>query len=80
GLRSLLVRYCNRERPGKHDWWLLFGATFARTMPSFIVILALQLSEGIARPPAPIPALIHGLFTISFVIQGAIWARELILG
>ncbi|MGJ3649522.1 mechanosensitive ion channel family protein [Sphingomonas sp. GlSt437] len=79
-VRGLAVRYCNRDRPGKHDWWLIFGKTLARTMPSFIIMLALQLSESFARPPAPIPALIHSLFTISFVIQGAIWARELILG
>jgi small-conductance mechanosensitive channel len=79
-LRALAVRYCNRDRPGPHDWWLVFGRTVARTMRSFIVLAALQTVMGIADPPSGVARVVRALFTISAVFQGAIWARELILG
>lgn len=79
-VRSLAVRFCNRDRPGKHDWWLIFGRTFAKTTRSFIVLAAVQSVVAIADPPQIVASIFTGLFTIVAVLQGAIWARELILG
>lgn len=79
-VRSLAVRFCNRDRPGKHDWWLIFGRTFAKTTRSFIVLAAVQSVVAIADPPQIVASIFIGLFTIVAVLQGAIWARELILG
>lgn len=78
--RSLAVKVCNRDRPAGQDWWLVFGRTLARTMYSFIVLAAIQSVVGIASPPDFVARIITTLFTISAVLQGAIWVRELIIG
>lgn len=79
-LRALGVRFCNRKRPNKHDWWQVFGRMLARTSQVFIILVALHIAAGIANPPAAFSTVIHALFTIAMVVQCAIWARELILG
>jgi len=78
--RALAVRYCNKERPEPRSWWLVLGRTAARTMRSFILLLSLYAVVGIANPPAAVGTVITVLFTVVAVFQGAIWARELILG
>lgn len=79
-VRQMAVRFLERDRPGKHDWWLVFGRTVARTSRAFILLAALNASYRIAHPPSDVGAFIHGLFTIAMVLQGAVWARQLILG
>lgn len=78
--RALAVRYCNKERPEPRSWWLVLGRTAARTMRSFILLLSVYAVVGIANPPAAVSTVITVLFTVVAVFQGAIWARELILG
>lgn len=79
-VRRFGVQLCNRDRPGKIGWWKVFGRTLSRTNTFFIVMTALQLTQRIADPPPIVSATIASLFTVAMVFQGAIWARELILG
>jgi small-conductance mechanosensitive channel len=79
-IRAIAIRYCERDRPGKGDWWLVIGLAISRTLRSFIILAALRMVLGIARPPEVVTHVIRGLFTIAAVFQGAIWARALILG
>ena len=79
-LRSLAVRLCNRDRPGDAGWWRIAGRTIARTGNFFIIMVGLELASGIAMPPEGVSAVIKTLFTIAAVFQGALWARELIIG
>ena len=51
----------------------------SRTKRFFRIILAAELVNGFANAPAPVSRVILFLFTIAFVIQVAIWAREIIL-
>ena len=79
-VRRFSVSLCTRDRPGKLGWWKVFGRTLARTNTFFIVMTALQVTQRIADPPLIVMTTIQSLFTIAMVFQGAIWARELILG
>jgi len=79
-LRSFGVRLCNRDRQGNVGWWRVAGRTIARTGSFFIIMVGVQLASRIADPPSGVAALIHTLFTIAAVFQGALWARELIIG
>jgi small-conductance mechanosensitive channel len=51
----------------------------SRTKRFFRIMLAAELVNGFANAPAPVSRIILFLFTIAFVIQVAIWAREIIL-
>ncbi len=80
GVRGLGVRLCNRSRPGDNGWWRIAGRTLSRTGRFFNIMVGLQLASGIADPPDVVGFAIKTLFTVAAVFQGAIWARELILG
>lgn len=58
----------------------IVARTLARTSKFFRVMVAVQLVNSFANAPAPIARTITVFFTISFVIQVAIWLREIILG
>ncbi|MBA3879608.1 MAG: mechanosensitive ion channel protein MscS [Sphingobium sp.] len=79
-LRSFAVHICNRDRPGDIGWWRIAGRTLARTGNFFIIMVGLELASGIAMPPEGVGTVIKTLFTIAAVFQGALWARELIIG
>ncbi|MBY0519309.1 MAG: mechanosensitive ion channel family protein [Sphingomonas sp.] len=79
-MRGFGVRMCNRDRPGDVGWWRVAGRTLSRTGNFFIVTTGIELASGIAGPPGPVAAVIKTLFTIAAVFQGALWARELIIG
>lgn len=51
----------------------------SRTKRFFRIVLAAELVNGFANAPDPVARVILFLFTIAFVIQVAIWAREIIL-
>mgnify|MGYP002780373549 CR=1 FL=1 len=51
----------------------------SRTKRFFRIMLAAELVNGFANAPEPVSRVILFLFTIAFVIQVAIWAREIIL-
>lgn len=58
----------------------VLGRAAARTSHFFMVMVAAKLVAGYADPPAVLFKTIAFLFTIAAVLQGAIWAREIILG
>ncbi len=51
----------------------------SRTKRFFRIMLAAELVNGFANAPAPVARVILFLFTISLVVQVAIWLREIIL-
>ena len=58
----------------------VLGRAVARTTHFFMLMVAAKLVAGYADPPAALFKTIAFLFTIAAVLQGAIWAREIILG
>ena len=58
----------------------VLGCAVARTTHFFMLMVAAKLVAGYADPPAALFKTIAFLFTIAAVLQGAIWAREIILG
>ena len=60
-------------------WRNVVGRVLARTTIFFMVMAALDIVASYAQPPERAQHLIDIGFTIAFALQGAIWARELIL-
>ena len=58
----------------------VLGRAVVRTTHFFMLMVAAKLVAGYADPPAALFKTIAFLFTIAAVLQGAIWAREIILG
>src|SRR3546814_8432022 len=58
----------------------LIGRAIAKTNQFFMIMVAAELVAALANPPVLLVQIIHFLFTISTVFQGAVWLRELILG
>lgn len=79
GLRRLALRICRPDLPHT-DWRTIIGRTVDKTGGFFIVMVAIRLVDGYADAPPAVDKLVNFLFTIAAVFQGAIWARELILG
>ena len=80
--KSLGNRLCARDRSGT-GWGTVFGRAVSKTGNFFIAMAAAQLVVSIAQfadAPAAIVSVVHFLFTVAAVFQGAIWAREIILG
>jgi len=66
--------------PRCQHWRGVIGHVLAKTSIFFMVVAALDIVATYAAVPARIERLVDILFTIAFAIQGAVWARELILG
>ena len=66
--------------PDCHHWRGVIGRVLHRTTIFFMVAAALDMVANYAAVPMKIERLLDILFTIGFAFQGAIWARELILG
>ena len=60
-------------------WRGVIGSVLAKTTVFFMVMAAIDIVATYAQPPARAQRLIDIGFTIAFALQGAIWARELIL-
>jgi len=60
-------------------WRSVIGRVLARTSIMFMVVAALDIVASYAQPPARAQHLVDIAFTVTFAVQGAIWARELIL-
>lgn len=58
----------------------IIGRVFERTGQFFMVMVPAKLVAGHASPPAVIAEIIHFLFIIAAVFQGAVWLRELVMG
>ena len=82
-IKSLGRKLCDRD-VSHTGWGTVLGRALARTNNFFIVMTSAQLvvavGSGFAQPPAQLAAAIRFLFTIAAVFQGAVWAREIILG
>lgn len=80
---ALLKRGLSRRREGDaidDGIGALFARTFARTTHIFMALAAARLVVGYANPPELLLLTVRFLFTVAAVFQGAIWAREFILG
>ncbi len=78
-VKSLGERLCARDATGT-GWYTVFGRAVAKTGNFFIVMTAAELVAGIGHAPDQVAQIIRFLFTVAAVFQGAIWAREIILG
>ncbi|WP_159979533.1 MULTISPECIES: mechanosensitive ion channel family protein [unclassified Novosphingobium] len=78
-LRRLGTKLCNPER-GRADWLLVVGRVVSKTTNYFIIMVAIRAVDGYAQTPPVLDRFITFLFTLAAVVQGAIWAREFILG
>ena len=65
--------YCTR-------WRGIIGRVLSKTTLFFMVAAALDIVVTYAEVPSRIGRLLDIIFIIAFCFQGAIWARELILG
>lgn len=81
----LVARYVGHrmvasETAAQHlGWRTVVGRVLARTTVFFMVMAAIDIVATYALPPARFQHLVDIGFTIAFALQGAIWARELIL-
>ena len=66
--------------PDYRSWKTVIGRVLAKTSLAFMIIAALEIVTTFAEPPRRIARLVDILFIIVFAVQGAVWARELILG
>ena len=78
-LRRIAARIA-RESEQRSAIKSIVARTISRTGKFFRVMVAAELVNGFANAPAPLARTIEVLFTIAFVIQVAIWLREIILG
>jgi small-conductance mechanosensitive channel len=60
-------------------WKAIVGRVLSKTTVFFMVMAALDIVATYAQLPARAQRLVDIGFTIAFALQGAIWARELIL-
>lgn len=79
GIRGLGGRLC---RPGRlrSDWRTIIGRAVSKTTDYFIIMVAIRLVDGYAATPPAVDKIVGFLFIVATCFQGAIWARELILG
>ena len=61
-------------------WRGVIGRVLEKTSIFFMVAAALDIVATYAAAPTRLERLIDVLFTIAFAFQGAVWARELMLG
>ena len=78
-LRRVAARIA-RESEQRSAIKSIVARTISRTSKFFRLMVAAELVNGFANAPAPLARTIEVLFTIAFVIQVAIWLREIILG
>jgi len=78
-VRSIGIRVCRNDRLGT-GWPGILGRVIGRTRLWFIVMLAAELVMSYTAPPPALAHTIQTLFTITAALQGALWARELVLG
>jgi small-conductance mechanosensitive channel len=78
-LRRLGTKLCSPER-GRGDWLLIVGRVVSKTTNYFIIMVAIRAVDGYAQTPPTLDRFVTFFFTLAAVVQGAIWAREFILG
>ncbi|MEY4270562.1 MAG: hypothetical protein RLZZ58_1778 [Pseudomonadota bacterium] len=78
-LRTYARRRARRKEPSLTITDILWRA-LARTATPTMLVVVLRLVAGQAQPPAAVTNAIAIAFTAAIALQGAIWAREIILG
>ena len=73
-------RWLSSADPDCHHWRGVIGRVLEKTTIFFMFTAALDMVATYAAVPLKVERLFDILFTIGFALQGAIWARELILG
>ena len=66
--------------PDCTTWRSVIGHVFAKTSVVFMVIAALEIVISYVEAPRLVSRLFDIAFIIAFALQGAVWARELIIG
>ena len=66
--------------PDCRNWKSVIGRVLAKTSLAFMIIAAIAIVANFVDPPRRAARLVDILFIVAFAIQGAVWARELILG
>ena len=79
-LAKRIISRLRKRSTGTIDFTTLIGRTAARTTHFFMVMVSARLVVGYADPPAILFRTVAFLFTVATVWQGALWAREFILG
>jgi small-conductance mechanosensitive channel len=78
GLKSLGMRLCRRGVAG--DVTAIVGRALASTKLWFMLAVAAQLVARYSSAPEIVAEVTRFIFTVAVVLQGAIWARAVILG
>ena len=79
GHRIVARQAVSETETARLGWRGVIGSVLAKTTVFFMVMAAIDIVATYAQPPARVQRLIDIGFTIAFALQGAIWARELIL-
>lgn len=66
--------------PECRRWRGVIGRVLQKTTVIFMVATALDIVATYAAVPVRVERLLDILFTVAFALQGAVWARELIIG
>ena len=78
-LRSIGQRITAKD-PDCVTWKSVIGRVLAKTSLLFMIAAAVEIVVTYAEPHPRVARLFDTLFIIIFAFQGAVWARELILG
>jgi small-conductance mechanosensitive channel len=78
-LRRLGAKLCQPGRT-RGDWLVVVGRVVSKTTNYFIIMVAIRAVDGYAQTPPTLDRFITFFFVLAAVMQGAIWAREFILG
>jgi len=79
GIKRYAQRYV-REHEGLIGYRQVIGRALARTSKFFMLMVSAEIIASFTNSPELVERIIHILFTISMVIQVAIWLREIVLG
>ncbi|HVM37106.1 MAG TPA: mechanosensitive ion channel domain-containing protein [Sphingomicrobium sp.] len=69
-----------RRDPSCTTWKSVIARVLAKTSILFMIVAALNIVATYAEPPERVARLFDIAFVVAFALQGAVWARELILG
>ena len=75
--QRMVARESEAQRFG---WRSVVGSVLAKTTIFFMVMAAIDIVATYAEPPPRAQRLVDIGFIVAFALQGAIWARELVLG
>ena len=78
-LRSAGARIAAAD-PEYRSWKSVIGRVLAKTSIAFMIVAAIEVVLSFAEPPERVGRVWNIFFIIAAALQGAVWARELVLG